>query len=451
MARWGAVPMVALLTGGFALAAGGQARADVDDLTFDAVTSAYGVEFRLTNPSIPTGIAIEGSGPTTGAKLNSLPQSSAFASLPYPGETGATITGPVKAISGLPVPDYPLFIQSANGSPPPQGGHFPGIDLTAKSTDNLSTSKAIAFTDAAGYVAESTVSQAKEGEVTALSTATQNGLQIGGTLTLSGVVSVARAFLDTNGKVTTSSNLTVTRFIAPALNITLPDEFNPPNSAPVPNPFKGQVLSSPDLSYTEGTFFVTIPGAGPQKYAVPDSAVADGFKALGIDMSFQQAVTSDNSVVAPTLVLKSVLPSPPGNQLYNGETPISYTIGRTSAAITGNVNAVDAPAATTSTAGTPAAAGATPAGGGAPVPVDGIAALPPAELGAVPSAGIPTVSLTPGGTVRGDQIVSTSRSGQDGQLESIAPFFFVLIGVGLIGLLAGQALQYVGVRSAWKS
>lgn len=468
--RFSALSLAAVLGGGALLVSGGTAQADVEDITFDAITSAYGVEFRLTNPSIPTGIPIEGSGPTSQAELNSLPQSAAFASLPYPGDTGANITGPVKAISGLPVPDYPLYIQSSNGSPPPQSGSFPGIDLSANSTDNLSTAKAVAFTDAAGYVAESTVTQSREGAVTAASTAIQNGLQIGGVLTLSGVLSSARAELDQFGKLTMSSNLTVSRFIAPALNITLPESFQPPNSPPIPNPFKGQVLQSPDLSFTEGTFFVTIPGAGPQKYEVPEAAVVDAFKAIGVDASFQDAITTDVGVTAPILVLSSVLPAPPANQLYNGETPITYTIGRTSASITGAaVTSTDA--AGTGTGGTigadtDAGTGSAPtldqgaAGGGTdlaglpagvtPLADPGLGGLPTA-VGAPPASlvdtALDTVDLAPAPN-RAEQFV-TAQSGRE--LPDIAPFYFVLIAAAVLGLFGGQILAYVGVRSAWRS
>jgi hypothetical protein len=392
--RWSALPLVGVLGLGALTLGTNEARAGVDDITFDALTSAYGAEFRLTNPSIPTGIAIEGSGPTTQARLNSLPQGNSFASFPYPGDVGANINGPARALSGLPVPDYPLYIQASNNSPAPEGGHFPGIDLTARATDNLSESKATAFTDSAGYVAESSISQGKDGAVTAVSKATQNGMQIGGVLTLQNVFSTARVDLDAFGKLTKSSSLSVGRFDAPALNIVLPDSFQPPNSPPIPNPFKGQVLSSPNLSYTDGNFYVTIPGAGPQKYAVPDSAVVDAFKALGMDLSIQKPFGTDTSITAPTLVIKSVLPAPPANQLYAGETPVTYTIGRTSAGIVGSNTAASTDA--TLPQGT-APSGAATGGGTVPTGVDaaGLGQLP--ALGAVPAT---PATVPPSGATR---------------------------------------------------
>ncbi len=448
--RWTALSMVAVLGTGALMLNGGQASAGVDDITFDAVTSAYGVEFRLTNPSIPTGIAIEGSGPTSQAKLTSIPQSNAFASLPYPGDTGANFGGLASGVSGLPVPDYPLYVQSANGNPAPEEGHFPGIDLSARTADNLSTAKAIAFTDAAGYTAESTINQAKDGSVSAVSAATQNGLQIGGVLTLSGVLSTARADLDSFGKLTTASSLTVTRFIAPAANLTLPSEFNPPNSASIPNPFQGQVLSSPDISYSAGTFFVTIPGAGPQKFPVPESAVVDAFSSIGVGLSVQKAVSTETGVTAPTLVLTSVLPAPPANQLYTGETPVTYTIGRTSADIVGS-NTADATSGVlpSGAAGSPVA-GAPVAGvadGAAGVDGIGLGALP-TTVGQLPGSAPATVDLLPAPGAGADGIVA-AQNGKD--LPGIAPFYFVLIIAAVLGLLGGQVLAYVGVRSAWRS
>lgn len=443
--RWSTVPLVGVLGLGALTLGTGQARAGVDDITFDAITSAYGAEFRLTNPTIPTGIAIEGSGPTTQARLNSLPQGNAFASFPYPGEVAANINGPVRALSGLPAPDYPLYVQASNNSPAPEGGHFPGIDLTAKATDNLSESKATAFTDSAGYVAQSSISQGKDGAVTAVSKATQNGLQIGGVLTLTNVLSTARVDLDAFGKLTKTSSLSVGRFDVPPMNLTLPESFQPPNSAPIPNPFAGQVLSSPNLSYTEGNFYVTIPGAGPQKYPVPDSAVVDAFKALGMDLSIQKPVSTDTSITAPTLVIKTVLPSPPANQVYNGETPITYTIGRTSAGIVGSYTA----------AGTDlnlptgvAPSGDATDGGTLPTGVDaaGLGELP--GLGTVPAApAVPTVDLAPAAS--GTDRYAVAQNGKE--LPDIAPFYFVLVIAAVLGLLGGQILAYSGVRSTWKS
>ncbi|GAA0612267.1 hypothetical protein GCM10009547_12860 [Sporichthya brevicatena] len=443
--RWSALPIVGVLGLGALAVGSGEARAGVDDITFDAVTSAYGVEFRLTNPSIPTGIAIEGSGPTTQAKLNSLPQGTSFASFPYPGEVGATINGPVRALTGLPVPDYPLYVAANSSNEAPEVGHYPGVDLTARVTDNLSESKATAFTDSAGYVAQSSVSQGKEGDVIAISKATQNGLRIGGILTLSNVLSTAEVRLDAFGKLTKSSSLTVGKFNAPALSLTLPDSFQPPNSAPIPNPFKGQVLTSPDLSYSDGNFFVAIPGTGSQKYPVPESAVVDAFKALGIDLSIQQAVVTDTAITAPTLVIKSVLPAPPANQVYNGETPVSFTIGRTSAGIIGSYT----PASTDlglAGDGASGGVGALPGADVSPGPVDaaGLGELP--AIGALPGS-VPTVDLAPAGG--GSNQFVAARNGLE--LPGIAPFYFVLVIVAVLGLLGGQVLGYLGVRSAWKS
>lgn len=439
--RWSALPLVGVLGLG-ALALGtGQARAGVDDITFDAITSAYGAEFRLTNPSIPTGIAVEGSGPTTQARLNSLPQGNAFASFPYPGDVVANITGAGAALSGLPVPDYPLYVQASNNSPAPEGGHFPGIDLTAKATDNLSESKATALTDSAGYVAQSSISQAKDGAVTAISKATQNGLQIGGVLTLTNVLSTARVDLDAFGELTKTSSLSVGRFDIPTMNLTLPESFQPPNSAPIPNPFAGQVLSSPNLSYSEGNFYVTIPGTGPQKYAVPDSAVVEAFKALGMDLTIQKPVVTDTSITAPTLVIKTVLPSPP---VLEGETPITFTIGRTSAGIVGSYT----PATTDGTLPLGAPSGAATGAGAVPTGVDaaGVGQLP--ALGGVPGVpAVPTVDLAPAAS--GSDRYVVAQNGKE--LTDIAPFYFVLVIAAVLGLLGGQVLAYSGVRSTWKS
>src|SRR5258707_540085 len=93
-----------------------------DGPSFDALANAYGVAPTITNPSLPLGLTIEGSGPVAQAHLNSIGNSDAFASTPYPGDTVAGLPGTAGAIFSVPIPAYPLIVTTQAGDAPKGAG-----------------------------------------------------------------------------------------------------------------------------------------------------------------------------------------------------------------------------------------------------------------------------------------------------------------------------------------
>lgn len=81
---------------------------------------------------------IDGGGPTAQAGLDSLGESTAFSSLPYPGATGVGATGLVSTLSGKSLPSYPFFVSSQNPSNPEVTVRQPGYLLHAKSGSDRS-------------------------------------------------------------------------------------------------------------------------------------------------------------------------------------------------------------------------------------------------------------------------------------------------------------------------
>lgn len=424
------------------------------ELAFEGVGDATGLIATATNPTIPAGIVIEGSGPTSQARLTSLGTSTAFAALPFPGETAAGLPGVVSALTGIPLPEYPLFIRSESGTEA-KSARFPGASLEAESTGNRSASRATAATDASGYFAETVVAQDKDGAVTVRSEARQNGVSVGGVMTLSNVVSSAAADLDISGKTSLRSSLAVGRFTAPSLQFTVPAQACIPGQqcVPVPAPFAGVTLSNPNLGLDADGFFITLPIAGPQKFPVPAAAVFDAFKAIGVTATYQEELRTKTSVVAPTLALSTVLPALPANEFFNGPTPVTYTLGRTAASISGQVTdtgvSIDLPVLPPSFDASPVGTDTTgsPGSDGSAVDIGAAPVLPGTDLapttGAVPSSQGSNASptLTP--------VLANSPGAP--RLPSAFWFYLVLVGVGLVGSAAAHLTRYLGVRASWTS
>jgi hypothetical protein len=445
--RRGAVVItVAAVVAGLGIGGSGSATADIE-VAYEAVADATGVNFTLTNPTIPAGIVIEGSGPTAQARLSSLGTSNAFSALPYPGETAANITGVVTALTGVPLPDYPLYVHSENGNESAPA-NFPGATLAAETSGYRSAARATALSDSVGYFADSVVKEDKDGSVSVKAIAQMNAFDVGGRVTLSGVVSKSTALMDSSGKVTLSSTMAIGRFVAPALRYTVPAQFCIPTQAcqSIPAPFGGLVLDAPDIGFADGVFYLHLPVAGRQSFPVPAQSVLDAFEAIGVEMTYQAARKTKTSIVAPNFSFRTVLPSPPDNPAFNGPTPVSYTIGTTSASLVGQVTDLGPDLGFFPTVPEPGT-------GGLPAFPGATDAPPLASDGGVP-VGLPVTEPDLGGPAATPELPTSGNPGQvvfaanrEPLRGSVAWFYFVLIGVALVGTAAGQVLRYVGVRA----
>ena len=76
---------------------------------------------------------VDGGGPTAQASLDSLGDSTAFSSMPYPGGTGVGATGLVSTLSGKSLPSYPFYVTSQNPSNPVETVRQPGYLMHAES------------------------------------------------------------------------------------------------------------------------------------------------------------------------------------------------------------------------------------------------------------------------------------------------------------------------------
>jgi hypothetical protein len=414
--------------------------------TFDAVATAYGLDVTVANQDIPLGLTIEGAGPVAQAELTSLPQSTSFASLPYPGGTLVQLPGLVGAlVPGTPaLPAYPAYVSAALDSGP-QSNDIPGVTLTAQSTPTNSQATAIGGTGSTGYSATASVELDSAGNVTAAGDATFSDLGLGQLVSISNVHSAASEILNNgSGQLTHTSSLTIGDISVPGLKLAIPKTT--PTQVPVlgklppiPLPFGGMTIDAPELGFENGTFTVSLPLLGSGNYAVPFSVVATALKAVGITATFEQPIVKKQSIVSSALVLSTVLPSPPKNLPITGPVPVTVTIGRSTAAFSGHL--LSAPESTG-----PATGGSLPAtSAGSSSSGVGAGALP--GLGAIPGDGAAPPELAGPPTQPGsDYLVS-----QGVNLPDTSDIYLVVVGAAIIGSIAAQALRVLGVRIRWNS
>jgi hypothetical protein len=415
--------------------------------TFDAVATAYGLDITATNQDIPLGLTIEGAGPVAQAELTSLPQSTSFASLPYPGTTIAQLPGLVGAlVPGTPaLPAYPAYVSAALDQGP-QSSDLPGVTLTAQSTPTNSQATAMGGTGSTGYSATASVELDSSGDVTAAGDATFNDLALGGLVAISNVHSAASETLSNgSGQLTSSSSLTIGDISVPGLKLSIPKTT--PTQVPVlgkvpgiPLPLGGMTIAAPDLGFENGTFTVSLPLLGGGTYAVPFGVVAAALKVVGITATFEQPIVKKQSIVSPALVLSMVLPSPPKNLPITGPVPVTLTIGRSTAEFSGQL--LSAPVSTGSSIGS--SPGTSIGTGSSSSPGIGTGALP--GLGSIPEGGGQPPQLA-GTTQSGPEYLAS----QGLKLPDTADVYLIVVGAAIIGSIAAQALRVLGVRIRWNS
>jgi hypothetical protein len=209
----------------------------------------------------------------------------------------------------------------------------------------------------------------------------------------------------------------------------------------------------PKIGFINGYFVVQPLQGDPQKYVVPADSVVSAFKAQGVTLRYTAPQETKDGILGGVFSVQYTFPAPPDSPFYKGETPATFIIGDTRAAVTRapeTVPGLDI-----------APLGAAEAGGGAAAPtaaVDSAALpglLPGTNLGAVPASpgtGIPTVNLT--------QAQSDGKSASTSLVSSALPAFvssdfsaiyLALIGLSAIGLLAAVVLGAKGVSARWNS
>lgn len=408
-----------------------QAHADV---AYDANAAAFAMNVEISNPSFPFGLVVGSEAPIAQAHQSSLQQSDALAAFPYPGETIATAPGAVATVMGIPLPAYPLFVTTSFGQEP-KDAEFPAISLHAESGDSVTAAKAVSGSGSSGATAASRIETNKAGEVTATALATGDFATLGGLLRVSGMRNGAHADRDAQGALTRSSTLSFARLTVPGLSLTFPA------TTPV---LGGQTLPAPDLGFEDGSFTLTLPAGGTQKYVVPAQPVLDAFKAVGISVTYQPAIKTDNGIIGEGLTFKTVLASPPAG--LNGATPVSVSFGRAKAEVS---------YASFDTGEIPPGPNVPqlPVDAGANAPSDGTTG-PALDPGLDPGATSTTDAGHSPELADGAQSGSGLASGvalRKADVENLGWIYLLLVAVALTSFGTTTLLRFLGVRFAWRS
>lgn len=442
------------------------AGADVDSY-YQASARSVVVDAYFSNPSVPTGIRPEGGGPQTDAVQSSLDKGDANASFPYFGDSVATAPGVVGGLFGIPVPPYPLTASSTFGGAPARV-NYPGIELSATSRATSTVADAIFGSAGAGGVSHSEVDETADGNVTASSAASAPLTVLGPLVSVKGLDSAVSVTADANGTLTRTSKFSIDEISVPGVVLRLPDAS--PSSVPVPFPIPvpgvpapapiplqsypvpngGATLVEPKIGFINGYFVVQPLQGDPQKYVVPADAVVSAFEAQGVTLSYTAPQETKDGILGGVFSVQYTLPSPPDNPVYNGETPASFSLGDTRAAVSRAPETAGGP---DGGIGIDAAAGS-PSGAlpGAALPGN----LPGTDLagiGALPAApgGVPTVNLSPQAGIGSDG-ASLVAAGLPAFLSSdFSSIYLALVGLTLFGLLAAALLGAKGVSARWNS
>ncbi len=296
---------------------------------------------------------VDGGGPTAQAALDSLGESTAYSSLPYPGATGVALPGLISTLSGKSVPSYPFYVTSQNPSNPTETVRQPGYLMHAESAAERSAAQTQLGSstntgEELGTFANASVDFVG-GTITSLGEA-RTRLAVGA-LQLNGAFSRAVVTVAPGGKVTKSSTFeTALRIGNTVIGVTDKGLVVGDQNAPL-DPAR-QVEQA-------------ITQAGVTVKFLPAVETADSILSSGLEISMQQAIPNVGTA-------KGV---------------VSYIIGRTFAQATASGFTSGA----TGT-GTPLPASQAPAAPAAPVagvPTTGevdAGALPGALPGAVPGA-----------------------------------------------------------------
>lgn len=438
---------------------------------YSATARSVVVDSFFSNSTIPGGVKPEGGGPQTDVAKSSLDKGDANASFPYFGDYAATAPGVVSGLFGVPVPPYPLTASSTFGGDPAKV-NYPGIELSAVSRATSTVADAVFGSQGSGGVSHSEVDESADGNVVAQATASSPLTVLGPLVSLKGFDAGVTVVADPNGTLTRTSHFTVDEIRVPGLVFKIPERS--PSAYPVPFPvpipgvpapdpipappmevppqFAGQTITEPAIGFMNGEFVISLPFAGEtQKYALPAKPVLDAFSAQGVRLSWTKPVDTKDGILGGVLTVEYTFAAPPENPFYQGETPATFIIGATEAAVQRSAAVAAAPPPAAPVIGPPAAGEITPAVVPAPA-VEAPAVLPPGAVVTAPvpaEVAVPAVDLTPAqprDTVL-PAVVSAALPAFVG--SDFSSIYLGLVGLALLAVIAAAALIAKGASAPW--
>jgi hypothetical protein len=371
---------------------------------YQMVAAADGVRVTWTVPNFAVvDSPVDGGGPSAQARLDSLGNSAAFASLPYPGDAFVGLPGLLAGFTGLPAaPAYPFYVHSSHPTVPDAKFEAPGTSLTAHSDAGSSAASASGGAGGEALVSHpvsgAETTRAEDGTLTAVASSAIDAVVVG-PLSLRGLVSTAKVIRMADGRQEVTSSLAAASASVGETAAELNDQGLVVAGTPTPL------------------------GIDP---------VTEALSQAGIRVALAKAVQTDQGVVAPSLSITFSQYS----ELIQRQVTIRYVLGASSASVLGTAPpALPAPEVFgpgESTVGSPEAA---PAVSGSPAP-DGLTAGDHAGLDATAELPLPGGAAAADGSGAEAAVGATGSSGPAGT------------GAAALGTVAGRRFSPVVSESA---
>jgi hypothetical protein len=383
---------------------------------FDFTAVATGLRATVKSATDPTGTQFDVSAPVSTAKVSSLPDSSAFAAIPYPGDDVISLANTVPGLVGVPAVPYPAVVRSGYpGVGKASFGLPAGYSISAEST--ISSSKASSQAggiSTSGVALGSSYSHAEvTGKVGVGGSAvgnTKTETVTAGPLALSQISSKASALLDKDGNLKLASSMQLGDITVAGQKVGLTSS--------------GLTVAGTDIPLPYGDLTNALSSAGVTVTILKEQRTADSITAPGLLITFDQG----GNVITLTLgrAQAQAVTSDDGTGAILAD-PVFPTGPTGSTAPTGGVTpqqpAVNGPAQVPTGTGTSVIPGSGPVGTNIQPPV-------------VNSPDKPTAA-TP-----------FSRASFRPETFSSGLFYLVLVLSALATLVLGQAMRHLGVRWA---
>jgi hypothetical protein len=269
------------------------------------VGDANGFSLEFVDPSaplVPNGQAVFASDSSAQAEFNSLGQSQAFASVPYPGPVVSTLPNLVNGFTSgqfPPLPTYPLYTSSEYPTTPSDSVTQGPYAMNAKSGANGSTATSTIGASTTPSVAEiassADATQKTDGSVLADASTKVDGLDFGAgsLLEIDGVQTTAMASRAPGGALHTLSNLSVAKISIANVGLTLSDKGLAVAGLSVPLSGAAPMLTA---------LLSELKASGITVAYLPAKQLSDGVQSAALVISEQQNVPGQGEVVATITV-----------------------------------------------------------------------------------------------------------------------------------------------------
>lgn len=270
--------------------------------SFTAIGDANGLSIEVDDPSAPlvaNGQLVFASDTSSQAQVDSLGESQAFSSVPYPGPLVSTLPNLINGLTSgqfPPLPTYPLLVSSQYPTTPRDQVSQGPYQMTASSQQNEARATGIiAVSDTAPSVAEvsttAAATQNSDGSVTATATTSTNVVDFGpnSLLQIDGVESSAAVSQTPGGALQRTAHLTAAAIRVGGVALALTDRGLQLAGTSIP------ILG---LDSTLTVLLNSLSASGISLSVLPAKKLPDGVESAALQVIEQRDIPGQGNVVA---------------------------------------------------------------------------------------------------------------------------------------------------------